>query len=253
LTAAALRPPHVRGLNARMPHRSRRPETQSALYASSPTPKSSIVLGRESDVQRQRNAGDVLDAQQQRRAIQRCAITDRRRKPRPAQAQVVAAGRLEQIRIAGGKGIQDTIFAHAQPGILGARKPSRESTNTPGFVSFLPLSSGDPRWTGMAGILPWGACAYQRLLAETSEQQPATTTDHSDATLRWLRIEREPFGSESDLRNTTAADQNSTGDLCQVASLGRARASACSGSHHPSQALRPGRRLHKFNSPLHFA
>jgi hypothetical protein len=78
-----------------------------------------VALGREADVQRQRNAGNVLDAQQQRRAIQRRAITDRRRKPRPAPAQVVAAGRFEQIRIARGKGIQVAILAHAQPGIVG--------------------------------------------------------------------------------------------------------------------------------------
>jgi len=49
------------------------------------------------------------------------------------------------------------------------------------------------------------------------------------------------------------SDQNSTGGPCHESSRGRARASATPASHHPSHALRPGRRRQAFNSPLHFA
>ncbi len=46
--------------------------------------------------------------------------------------------------------------------------------------------------------------------------------------------------------------QNLTGGPCHVAVRGRARAIACSASHQPSQALRPGRRRQKLSKPLHF-
>lgn len=47
--------------------------------------------------------------------------------------------------------------------------------------------------------------------------------------------------------------QNLTGGPCHVAVRGRARAIACSASHQPSQALRPGRHRQKLSRPLHFA
>jgi hypothetical protein len=47
--------------------------------------------------------------------------------------------------------------------------------------------------------------------------------------------------------------QNSIDGPRHESSRGRARANACAASHHPSQALRPGRRRQKFSSPLHLA
>ncbi|MDE2298854.1 MAG: hypothetical protein KGK18_11900, partial [Burkholderiales bacterium] len=47
--------------------------------------------------------------------------------------------------------------------------------------------------------------------------------------------------------------QNGTDDPAQALVTGRARAIACVASHQPLQALRPGRRRHRFSKPSHFA
>ncbi len=87
-----------------------------------------------------------------------------------------------------------------------------------------------------------GAAHPRRVHAEVGAQRP-----HAPP---W---DRRAGAARRALATTAAEVQNSTGGPAHVASRGRARDSASRASHHPSQALRPGRRRQRFSNPLHRA
>ena len=115
----------------------------------------------------------------------------------------------------------------------------------------------------------WGGIGPHRLLRWSVAMMRGATRDFCR---RWrlLRVSRGPLRSAAigsgrvraraeslqgnSARSLVAAQrQKGTGEPAHDADTGRARASAASRSHQPSQSFRPGRRRQRFSRPLHFA